>query len=84
MNEVNTASVANVAAKGTIPPVISFAKQAISGTQQSRSAAVCQEKTKKKKKIVYVIQKQQEKKKGKGNEKSVKDNQPQFPNARSL
>lgn len=42
MNESNTAFVANVAAKGIIPPVISLAKQAISGTQESSSAAVCQ------------------------------------------
>lgn len=38
-NALNTASVVNVAANGTIPPVISFAKQAISGLQQSSSAA---------------------------------------------
>lgn len=38
-NASKTASVAKVAAKGIIPPVINFAKQAISGSQQTNSAA---------------------------------------------
>lgn len=41
MNDSKTDFVANVAANGTIPPVISFAKQAISGRQESNSVAVC-------------------------------------------
>lgn len=41
VNASNVASEANVAAKGMMPPVISFAKQAMSGSQSSISAAVC-------------------------------------------
>lgn len=45
INESNTAFVANVAANGTVPPVISFPKQAISGKQHRSSAADCKRKT---------------------------------------
>lgn len=42
-NASKIASVANVAAKGMIPPVINLAKQAISGLHKSSSAADCKE-----------------------------------------
>ena len=44
INESNMASVAKVAAKGIIPPVISFPQQAMSGSQWIRSTAVCEKK----------------------------------------
>lgn len=43
IKDSNTEFVANVVDNGIIPPVISFAKQAISGAQWSSSAAVYKE-----------------------------------------